>query len=100
MKKKKVHCQYFTSAFLGHCTADKLKKALMTEIQELNPKNLIQISMDGPNVNIAPSKKVFLTTVFFHKFSKHLMQKRTHTTFLLILKKKDEHEALVTCARS
>ena len=56
-EEKKVHCQYFTSAFI-HCTADKLKKALLTEIQNLNPKSLIQISIDGPNVNIASAKKV------------------------------------------
>ena len=30
----------------------------MTEIQDLNSKNLIQISMDGPNVNIALARKV------------------------------------------
>ena len=35
----------------------------MTEIQDLNPKNLIQISMDGPNVNIALAKKA---TVYFY----------------------------------
>ena len=28
------------------------------------------------------------------------MQKHTHTTFLLLLKKKNEHEVLVICARS
>ena len=32
---------------------------------------------------------------FFHKFNVHLMQKHTHTTFLLLLKKKNEHEVLV-----
>ena len=37
---------------------------------------------------------------FSHKFSKHLMQKHTRTTFLLLIKKKNEHEVLVICARS
>ena len=41
-----------------------------------------------------------LLNSFSHKFSNHLMQKHTHTTFLLLLKKKNEHEVLVICTRS
>ena len=52
-EEKEVHCQCFTSAFLGHYTVEKLKKFLLTEIQDLNHKNLINILMDGPNVKTA-----------------------------------------------
>ena len=58
MHERKVYSQYLSSAFLGRCKAVDLKKAIMKEIEGLNLSNLIQISMDGPNVNHALAKKM------------------------------------------
>ena len=55
MKKRKSTLPIF---YFSIFRADSLKKALLSEIQDLNPKSLIQISIDGPNVNIASAKKV------------------------------------------
>ena len=47
-----VHTRYFTSQFMGHATAHDL----LTQLEETwsnfeNKKGILQLSMDGPNVN-------------------------------------------------
>ena len=49
-KNDKVESRYLTSLFLGHTTAKDLKK-FEEATEQLDLKKLIQISMDGPNVN-------------------------------------------------
>jgi len=39
-------------AFLGHTTSQTLIHVFEVELQDLNLKKLLQISMDGPNVNV------------------------------------------------
>ena len=50
-KNDKVESRYLTSLFLGHTTAKDLKKMFEEATEQLDLKKLIQISMDGPNVN-------------------------------------------------
>ena len=50
-KNDKVESRYLTSLFLGHTTAKDLKKKFEEATEQLDLKKLIQISMDGPNVN-------------------------------------------------
>lgn len=50
-KENEVVCRYLTSVFLGHSTALDLTEALEKAINKLNTKRILQISMDGPNVN-------------------------------------------------
>ena len=40
-----------SSGFLGHTTAKDLKRAFEECTEKLDLKNLIQVSMDGPNIN-------------------------------------------------
>ena len=49
-KNNKVESRYLTSLFLGHTTAKDLKK-FEEATEQLDMKKLLQISMDGPNVN-------------------------------------------------
>ena len=49
--KDKVTCRYMTSGFLGHTRAEDLKMKFEEGIIELEKKKMLQISMDGPNVN-------------------------------------------------
>ena len=49
--KDKVTCRYITSGFLGHTRAEDLKMKFEEGIIELEKKKMLQISMDGPNVN-------------------------------------------------
>ena len=49
--KDKVTCRYITSGFLGHTRAEDLKMKFKEGIIELEKKKMLQISMDGPNVN-------------------------------------------------
>ena len=44
-------CCYLTSTFLGHTQAEDLKKMFEEGIKDLEPRRMIQISMDGPSVN-------------------------------------------------
>ena len=46
-----VKSRYLDSKFVGHCTADDMREEFNTVLEGLNPRNLIQISMDGPSVN-------------------------------------------------
>ena len=48
--KDRVTCRYLTSKFLGHTHADNLKK-FKEGIKDLEKKKMLQILMDGPNVN-------------------------------------------------
>lgn len=48
----KVLCQYYNSTFLGHTTAEDMLDALVLGLQPLDLKHIMQVSMDGPNVNI------------------------------------------------
>ena len=49
-KNVKVESRYLTSLFLGYTTAKDLKK-FEEATEQLDLKKLVQISMDGPNVN-------------------------------------------------
>ena len=50
-KDDEVKSRYLSSGFLGHTTAKDLKRAFGECTEKLDLKNLIQLSMDGPNVN-------------------------------------------------
>lgn len=47
-----VSSSYYSSVFLGHTTAVDLISAIKTSLNSLNLKKVLQLSMDGPNVNI------------------------------------------------
>ncbi|KAJ8043765.1 hypothetical protein HOLleu_11016 [Holothuria leucospilota] len=47
-----VAVRYFGSEFLGHATAVDLLKHFKAGLTKLDPKCLLQVSMDGPNVNL------------------------------------------------
>ena len=53
-----VETHYFSSAFLGHARAKDLLRAFKEELKDLNLQNLLQVSMDGPNVNWAFLKEL------------------------------------------
>ena len=57
-------------------------------------QNCAQILFFSISINLTFSHTIFENS-FSHKFSKQLMQKHTHKTFLLLLKKKNENEVLV-----
>ena len=50
-KDGEVKSRYLSSGFLGHTTAKDLKRAFEECTEKLDLKNLIQVSMDGLNVN-------------------------------------------------
>ena len=50
-KDGEIKCRYLSSGFLGHTTAKDLKRVFEECTEKLDLKNLIQVSMDGPNVN-------------------------------------------------
>ena len=49
--KKRVQVRYFDSGFLGHTEAKQLQEKFHELTEKLIPTKLIQISMDGPNIN-------------------------------------------------
>lgn len=51
-KSSEVCVRYFGSAFLGHATAEDLLKGFTETLREIDLKKLLQVSMDGPNVNL------------------------------------------------
>ena len=55
--KNKVSLRYLNSKFLGHAEALDIIHELNKGIKELNKRQLLQISIDGPSVNWAFSKK-------------------------------------------
>ncbi|KAJ8043576.1 hypothetical protein HOLleu_10739 [Holothuria leucospilota] len=55
----KVSTRYYTSDFLGHaCTVDIIDSFNKNVAKTLTYKNLLQVSMDGPNVNWSVFKKL------------------------------------------
>ena len=50
-KDGEVKSRYLSSGFIGHTTAKDLKRTFEECTEKLDLKNLIQVSMDGPNVN-------------------------------------------------
>ena len=52
-----VKTRYLTSEFLGHARVVDMDKAMDNATKNLNLSKLIQISMDGPNVNTAFHRK-------------------------------------------
>jgi hypothetical protein len=54
-----VSTRYFTSDFIGHGRADDLIQSISAKIgQTVGLKNLLQLGMDGPNVNFAIHDKL------------------------------------------
>ena len=49
--RDKVVSQYLQSQFLGHASAQDLVSAFKQGTSKLNPSKMLQVSMDGPNVN-------------------------------------------------
>lgn len=49
--KNEVNTRYFNSGFLGHATANLMVAEFTDKCSTLNLMNMIQLSMDGPNVN-------------------------------------------------
>ena len=46
-----MHTRYINSAFLGHASADHILQSILEITTGLELRKLIQVSMDGPNVN-------------------------------------------------
>jgi hypothetical protein len=44
--------RFITSSFLGHAKASDLNEAFQDNCKRLDPQKLLQVSMDGPNVNL------------------------------------------------
>jgi hypothetical protein len=51
-----VETRYYDSQFLGHATAEIVCKELDTYVTSLGHAKLLQLSMDGPNVNLKVEK--------------------------------------------
>lgn len=47
-----VKTQYLTSCFLGHTCAEDLASAFRKATEEIKQAKILQVSMDGPNVNM------------------------------------------------
>ncbi|CAN7940621.1 unnamed protein product [Ixodes hexagonus] len=60
----KVATRYYTSVFMGHSTAEDIQGKLLSALEPLPLEKILQISMDGPNVNLK----------FFKNFQAHLQQ--------------------------
>ena len=58
INKNRVLTEYLNSVFLGRATAQDLLDGFIIGIQPLDPKNILQVSMDGPNVNLSSIKKL------------------------------------------
>lgn len=52
VSNNRVSTRYFTSAFLNHATAADLLRAFSSALSEIGLSLLLQVSMDGPNVNL------------------------------------------------
>lgn len=50
-EQDQVVTRYLTSSFLGHCTAQDLLKSLKEGLGQTDLTKIVQVSMDGPNVN-------------------------------------------------
>ena len=51
-KSANVTTKYFNSGFLNHASATDLLDSFLVSLKDLKRKKLIQVSMDGPNVNL------------------------------------------------
>lgn len=53
-EKNQADTRFLTSVFLGHATSDDLLHAFTSALSQhnLNIKRMLQVSMDGPNVNL------------------------------------------------
>lgn len=47
----RVGTRYFGSQFMGHADADTMLQHFSDCVEKINMRNLVQVSMDGPNVN-------------------------------------------------
>ncbi|CAN8021727.1 unnamed protein product [Ixodes persulcatus] len=47
-----VTTRYYTSVFMGHSTAEDLQEKLLAALADLPLVKAVQLSMDGPNVNL------------------------------------------------
>ena len=56
--EERVKTRYLDSQFLGHGTSIDLKRNFDETVKDLNPNKLIQIGMDGPNVNLKLLKMI------------------------------------------
>jgi hypothetical protein len=50
--------RYLDSSFMGHCTANDMQKAFEEKVANFGFRKLLQLSMDGPNVNWAFHKLI------------------------------------------
>lgn len=50
-EKNQVRSRYYGSAFLGHATAVDLLEAFLATSDGIDTKKILQVSMDGHNVN-------------------------------------------------
>lgn len=48
----KVETRYLTSVFMGHATAENIQEKLLKALEPLPLQKIVQVSMDGPNVNL------------------------------------------------
>lgn len=48
----KVATRYFTSVFMGHSKAEDIEEKLLSALEPLPLEKIVQLSMDGPNVNL------------------------------------------------
>ena len=52
IKATKVTTRYYSSSFLGHATASNLFDSFTDTLGEYLLSKVLQVSMDGPNVNL------------------------------------------------
>ena len=48
---KRVESRYYDTTFMGHTTANDLKEAFNDKMKPFSASNMLQVGMDGPNVN-------------------------------------------------
>lgn len=66
-----VATRYFSSEFMGHSTAEDMVEVFHKSTEGLSYKKLVQLSMDGPNVNLK-----------FHKLIQTEMDNNVNTALL------------------
>ena len=57
-KDNKVKTRYLDSQYLGHSTHSDLIRGYNEAVKDLDENKLVQISMDGPNVNLKMLQKI------------------------------------------
>ena len=62
-KEKKVKTRYLDSQFLERPNADHLLQSLKTDIKDLKEESILQLAMDGPNINWEVLRKLDDTLV-------------------------------------